>query len=59
MIKLNKKKEENGMNKLIYTQPEIEIVEFSEEDIMTASTNSFGDSILNGDPDHDASDWFN
>ena len=47
------------MNKLIYIQPEIEIVEFNEEDIITASTNSFGDSsILEGDPDHDASGWF-
>ena len=39
------------MNKT-YTHPEIEIVLFEEEDIMTASTNSFDpENILGGNAD--------
>ena len=39
------------MNK-IYTQPEIEIVLFETEDIMTQSTNSFDpENILGGSAD--------
>lgn len=34
------------MNKNIYTKPEIEIVLFEEEDIMTASNVSYGEDIL-------------
>lgn len=43
------------MNKLIYTSPEMEIVEFNEEDIMTASTNQFDDEGL---LDKDATSWW-
>lgn len=43
------------MNKLIYIQPEIEIVEFSEEDIMTASTNQWDDEGL---LDKEATSWW-
>lgn len=42
------------MNK-IYTNPEIEIVLFEEEDIMTASTNEYDpDKILDGE----ATSWW-
>ena len=44
------------MNKLIYTSPEIEIVEFNEENIMTASTNEWNNEGL---LDKDATEWFN
>ncbi len=43
------------MNKLIYTSPEMEIVEFNEEDIMTASTNQWDDE---GILDKEATSWF-
>lgn len=46
------------MKKMIYTSPEIEIVEFSEEDILTASTNSWDDEGILGD-DKNVTDWFN
>lgn len=43
------------MEKLIYTNPEIEIVKFNEDDIMTASTNRYDDeNILDGD----ATNWW-
>ena len=44
------------MNKFNYTKPEIEIVKFNEEDIMTGSTNSWDDEgILDDD---NATSWF-
>ena len=35
----------------IYTQPELEIVLFEEEDIMTASTSEFNPEIFDKDAD--------
>ena len=43
------------MNKFIYTSPVIEIVEFNEEDIMTASTNQWDNEGLF---DKEATEWF-
>ena len=43
------------MNKFTYTTPEIEIVKFNEEDIMTASTNQFDDE---GILDKEATSWW-
>ena len=43
------------MNKLTYTKPEIEIVEFNAEDIMTASTNQYDDE---GILDKEATKWW-
>ena len=45
------------MEKLVYTSPEIEIIEFSEEDIMTASTASWDDDGLFGE-DKNVTKWF-
>lgn len=39
------------MKKLVYTNPDIEIVRFDEDDIMTASTTIYDkEGILDGEP---------